>query len=242
MNTSGIYTITSHKTSKVYVGSSVRTAHRWRVHQRDLRKGVHPNLHLQRHVDKYGLEDLVFEVVRVESNPARRLGFEELLIAGLFGPACFNQAMSAKAPMTGRKHSPETLAKMSATAKGRPFPEGAHAKSLATNTGRTLTPEHLAKMSAGLKGKGLGRHHTAEAKAKMSAGNLGKTHTPETKAKMSAALKGKGLGVALTPEHAAKARVAFKGRIHTPETKAKMSAAHKLRLGSRAIKPPITTV
>ena len=204
MNTSGIYTITSRKTSKVYVGSSVRTANRWRVHQRDLRKGVHPNLHLQRHVDKYGLEDLVFEVVRVESNPARRLGFEELLIAGLFGPACFNQATSAKAPMTGRKHSPETLAKMSATAKGRPFPEGAHAKSLVTNTGRTLTPEHLAKMSAGLKGKGLGRK--------------------------------------LSPEHAAKARVARIGKTHTPETKAKMSAAHKLRLGSRAIKPPITTV
>lgn len=204
MNTSGIYTITSRKTSKVYVGSSVRTANRWRVHQRDLRKGVHTNLHLQRHVDKYGLEDLVFEVVRVEPNPTRRLGFEELLIAGLFGPACFNQATSAKAPMTGRKHSPETLAKMSATAKGRPFPEAAHAKAAATNTGRTLTPEHLAKMSAGLKGKGLGRK--------------------------------------LSPEHAAKARVARIGKTHTPETKAKMSAAHKLRLGSRAIKPPITTV
>lgn len=189
MNTSGIYTITSHKTSKVYVGSSVRTANRWRVHQRDLRNGVHGNTHLQRHVDKYGLGDLVFEVVRVESNQTRRLGFEELLIAGLFGPACFNQATSAKAPMTGRKHSPETLAKMSATAKGRPFPEGAIAKAAATNTGRTLTPEHLAKMSAGLKGKGLGRHHTAEAKAKMSAGRKGKTHTPETKAKMSAAHK-----------------------------------------------------
>lgn len=189
MNTSGIYTITSHKTSKVYVGSSVRTANRWRVHQRDLRKGVHTNLHLQRHVDKYGLEDLVFEVVRVESNPGRRLGFEELLIAGLFGPACFNQATSAKAPMTGRKHSPETLAKMSATAKGRPFPEGAHAKSLATNTGRTLTPEHLAKMSAGLKGKGLGRKLSPEHAAKARVARIGKTHTPETKAKMSAAHK-----------------------------------------------------
>lgn len=241
MNTSGIYTITSHKTSKVYVGSSVRTANRWRVHQRDLRKGVHPNLHLQRHVDKYGLEDLVFEVVRVEPNPARRLGFEELLIAGLFGPACFNQATSAKAPMTGRKHSPETLVKMSATAKGRPFSEAARAKALATNTGRTLTPEHLSKMSAALKGKGLGRHHTAEAKAKMSAGKKGVALgpcAPETREKISAALTGKPL----SPEHAAKARVARIGKTHTPETKAKMSAAHKLRLGSRAIKPPITTV
>ena len=189
MNTSGIYTITSHKTSKVYVGSSVRTAHRWRVHQRDLRKGVHTNLHLQRHVDKYGLEDLVFEVVRVEPNPTRRLGFEELLIAGLFGPACFNQATSAKAPMTGRKHTPETLAKMSATAKGRPFPEAAHAKAAATNTGRTLTPEHLAKMSAGLKGKGLGRKLSPEHAAKARVARIGKTHTPETKAKMSAAHK-----------------------------------------------------
>lgn len=185
MNTSGIYTITSHKTSKVYVGSSVRTAHRWRVHQRDLRKGVHTNLHLQRHVDKYGLEDLVFEVVRVEPNPTRRLGFEELLIAGLFGPACFNQATSAKAPMTGRKHTPETLAKMSATAKGRPFPPGAHAKSLETNRGRVHTPEQRAK-------------------AATSRGFLGHTHTPETIAKIA--------------------------------------ATKKLRLGSRAIKPPTTTV
>lgn len=189
MNTPGIYTITSRKTSKVYVGSSVGTATRWRIHQRDLRNGGHTNLHLQRHVDKHGLEDLVFEVVRVEPNPTRRLGYEELLIAGLFGPACFNQATSAKAPMTGRKHSPETLAKMSATAKGRPFSEAASAGALAANTGRVYTPEQRAKMSAALKGKGLGRHHTAEAKAKMSTGRKGKTHTPETKAKMSAAHK-----------------------------------------------------
>jgi len=169
MNHPGVYTITSRKTSKVYVGSSVRTADRWRVHRRDLRKGGHGNVHLQRHADKYGVEDLVFEVVRVEPNPTRRLGFEEVLIAGLVGPACFNQATSAKAPMTGRKHSPETRAKMSATAKGRPFPEGAHAKSVETNKGRVHTPEQRATMA--------------------SKGFLGRTHTPETKAKMSAACK-----------------------------------------------------
>jgi group I intron endonuclease len=184
MNPPGVYTITSRKTSKVYVGSSVGTATRWRVHQRDLRMGGHTNLHLQRHVDKHGLEDLVFEVVRVEPNPTRRLGYEELLIAGLFGPACFNQATSAKAPMTGRKHSPETLAKMSATAKGRPFSEAARAKALATNTGRVHTPEQRAK----------------------------------------AVSKG------------------FQGHTHTPETKSKIAAAYKLRLDSRATKPPSTTV
>jgi hypothetical protein len=84
----------------------------------------------------------------------------------------------------GRKHTPETRVKMSATRRGRP--------------GKKHTPETKAKMSAARRGR-PGRKQTPETKAKMRAINLGKKHTKETLLKMSIA----HTGVKFTPEHCA---------------------------------------
>lgn len=69
----GVYTITSKTTKNIYVGSAtVTTAHsrnsigfevRWSYHVGKLLNLKHPNIHLQAHVNKYGIEDLSFEIL-----------------------------------------------------------------------------------------------------------------------------------------------------------------------------------
>lgn len=84
-----------------------------------------------------------------------------------------NFSDGGEAPMRGKKHSPETRAKMRAA-----------------RLGKKMSPEARAKMSAA----GLGRKRppfSLETRAKMRAANLGKKLSPEHCAKLSLANKGK---------------------------------------------------
>ena len=58
-----IYTISNKLNGKVYVGSAVRPNNRRMWHLRYLRRGCHPNPHLQRAWNRYGEASFVFEVV-----------------------------------------------------------------------------------------------------------------------------------------------------------------------------------
>ena len=100
---------------------------------------------------------------------------------------------------TGRKHTAEARAKMSASRRLCP-----------NFLGRKHTAETLAKMSAAQ----MGHKTSVETRAKLSAARkLQQSHTAETRAKMSAALKGR--------------QSPFLGRKHTAEARAKMSASLK---------------
>lgn len=60
----GIYIIRSKiKPERIYVGSSARVNHRMSIHKTQLKHGRHNNAKLSRHVNKYGLDDLFFEVI-----------------------------------------------------------------------------------------------------------------------------------------------------------------------------------
>lgn len=63
MENTGIYKIVSTKNNRTYVGSAVNIKRRWSRHKRDLLKNVHHSRFLQRHYNKYGLEDLTFSVL-----------------------------------------------------------------------------------------------------------------------------------------------------------------------------------
>jgi len=63
LNKSGIYKIISKSQGKCYIGSSISINKRWNTHICYLRKGNHPNKYLQNVYNKYGEDDLVFEVV-----------------------------------------------------------------------------------------------------------------------------------------------------------------------------------
>lgn len=121
---------------------------------------------------------------------------------------------------TGRKHTPETIAKMrvaksnvsqetrakiSKAKTGKPHSEETRTKLSASHTGKTLSTETRAKIGDATRGKPLSAEHRAklrensasgrpEVRAKISASHVGLLHTPEARAKMSIAHTGKIIG------------------------------------------------
>ena len=59
----GVYKIESILNGRIYIGSSVNVLRRWRLHKSELLNNKHHSIILQRHVNKYGLEDLVFSLL-----------------------------------------------------------------------------------------------------------------------------------------------------------------------------------
>ncbi len=60
---SGIYNIRNLINKDIYIGSAVSLTNRFARHKRDLSKNQHQNRHLQRAVNKYGIENFIFEVI-----------------------------------------------------------------------------------------------------------------------------------------------------------------------------------
>lgn len=58
-----IYSIASNVSGRKYIGSTVELDKRKDRHWRELKAGKHHNVFLQRHADKYGIDDLSFEVI-----------------------------------------------------------------------------------------------------------------------------------------------------------------------------------
>ena len=78
---SGIYSITSRKNGKRYIGSSIGIDRRWRDHLHDLKNNKHFNSHLQNHYNKYGEDDLIFTIVEVINRDKLSLqDFKKLLL------------------------------------------------------------------------------------------------------------------------------------------------------------------
>lgn len=218
----GVYSITSKTNSKVYIGSSKSVHQRWAEHKSCLRHNRHHNNHLQAHVNKYGLGDLVFEVMEVEPDEALRTGLEQLLVTALYGPNCFNQGRDVLAPALGRVVSPETRAKLSKINKGRKASPETRALLSAAGKGRKQSPESIEKTRQA----SLGRVKSPETRAKISAAKTGKSHPPhteETKAKMSAAAAGR----TVSAEVRSKISSTNRGRIKSTEARLNMSLARK---------------
>lgn len=68
-HSSGIYQIRCLPTGKIYIGSAINLRDRWRLHQRDLRRGEHGNRHLQSAWDKYGEASFEFTVLQLVDPP-----------------------------------------------------------------------------------------------------------------------------------------------------------------------------
>jgi len=65
LSMSGIYAIRCKPTGKIYVGSSSRLGKRWTMHKRQLHRGQHHSLHLQRAWLKHGEDAFSFEVLQI---------------------------------------------------------------------------------------------------------------------------------------------------------------------------------
>jgi len=146
--TCGVYMIASAIDGRFYIGSSVDIISRWKGHKRDLKRGGHHSAHLQRFVNKNGIESIFFCILKdlpIGTDPrkveqvyidalcpgfnvckvatsclgikrsaecceknrqaqiARNLGGKRNPMYGTKGP---------KSPNYGKKHKPETIAKM----------------------------------------------------------------------------------------------------------------------------------
>ena len=206
-----IYKITCLINGKPYVGQT-RQPLRKRIYKHiSASKSGRPGIDAA--IAKYGWESFTVKVLKV--CPVEMLNEREMY---------WIKKLNSKAPngynltdggdgCIGYKHTAESLAKISATSKGRP----------SWNKGNKMSDEQKAKISASEKGRpawNKGKKMSDEARARMSASKsgekhpmFGKHHSDETRAKMSAAQKGKP-----SPS---------KGKKRSPEACARMSIAQQ---------------
>lgn len=216
----GIYQILNSVNGNRYVGSAVNLRKRWQNHLSGLRRGQHPNRHLQRAYDKYGESAFVFSLLEHIEDSLQLIPREQYYLdtflpeynisptAGSqlgFRPSAETRTNLSIAQM-GKRHSMETRQKMSKAQKGRLFSE-----------------EHRRKLSEAQKGErnhNYGKHPSADTLRKLSGVTkgernpfYGKHHSKETRRKLSEANRGK--------------RHPNYGKHHSAETRAKMSEARK---------------
>lgn len=152
----------------------------------------------------------------------------------------------------GRRHTPESLVKLSASLKGRKLgPE--HVAGMSTRMkAKWADPEFKAKqkkvmrdgrvgspkVAEAQRNRATGKKHTPETRAKMSAWQIGKKHSDETKRRIGEKHKGRKKTPEqveemrqrpFTPEHRAKISAGLKGRVMSPEWRAKNSAGLRRR-------------
>jgi len=234
--TSGVYIIQNLTNRRIYVGSSFHAEVRWTEHQWHLRNGSHDNGHLQAAWFKYGPD--VFQFLIIEECAREVLTEREQWWIDWLGAADretgYNIAKNVIAPMLGRKHKPESIAKMTAHHIGakrspescarmseaqlrnqKPVSDETRAKMSAAHTGQKHSEETIAQMRIAHSGF----RHTEEFKAS----RRGVKFTDEHRANISAAKKGRP-GRKLTDTEKANLRASNLGRKHTAEARAKMSA------------------
>jgi group I intron endonuclease len=177
--TSAIYAIVNNVTRDMYVGSAVAVNRRWSAHRRALAKNCHYNTRLQRAYDKYGTDAFDWEIVQFVDDKNKLISQEQFWI-NFFAPA-YNGRPIANSPL-GTKHSAETRAKMSASAKKKVF-----------------TEEHKQNISKAKKGICTA---SDEQRKRLSVMNTGKVYSAEVRAKVSASLIGNKRAASKTPKKA----------------------------------------
>lgn len=111
----GIYKIINTANKKIYIGSSINIEHRWYQHKYYLKNNIHNNKHLQRAWNKYGEDVFIFKII--EECREDELLLKEQYWINRYN-VCddkigYNISLIAGSPMKGRKHTKETLKKVS---------------------------------------------------------------------------------------------------------------------------------
>ncbi|QSF43464.1 GIY-YIG nuclease family protein [Paenibacillus tianjinensis] len=117
LNVSGIYAIVRKdelKREKIYIGSSINVAVRWRTHKADLKSNRHRNAHLQFAWNKYGKEKFHIELLEIVKDKEELVYRENLWIYALNTGDSEHGYNMLVADVNGRTiHSDETRKKMS---------------------------------------------------------------------------------------------------------------------------------
>ena len=235
---SGIYKISSKcKPERIYIGSAGYVQGRWGQHMRSLKLNKHHSIKLQRHYNKYGENDLVFEILTTCEK--EELIEKEQYFIDVYNPY-FNCSPIAGSRM-GSKATPETRKRLSESHKGYIVSEETRKKLSEIGKGRKHTEESRRKMSISQTGHVTwitGKHHSEETKRRIGIKNKGKIspyknipRTEETKRRISRKRSGQKLSI----EHREKLRKSHLGQIAWNKGKPH-SEAHKQNLKKAWIK------
>jgi len=180
--TAGIYEISNAATGVRYIGSAQCIKTRLSQHRTMLKHGRHHSIALQRAWDKYGADCFQLSTVVILED-RELLTTEQRFLDAEHRGETYNIAKDAVAWMKGRKHSPETIERMSESRKGNKSRTGVPSHWL----GKKLSPEHVANMAAAK------TNPSPETREKMRLAKLGKKQSPEHVAKGVAIRTGRKL-------------------------------------------------
>lgn len=182
-NKSGIYRIYSIcNTERFYIGSAKKFRARRNMHFLDLKKNIHHSPKLQRHYNKYGKDDLIFEIL--EFCDVDNLIEREDYYIKLYHPY-FNCNPNASSRLG--THATEETRKKQRERKIGHVPWNKGLSGYTVDRDYVITKETREKISKTL--KQFFQDHP-EAKDHLHNINIGKTYSEETKQKRSDALKG----------------------------------------------------
>ena len=108
----GVYSIKNLINGKFYIGSSQNIQRRKYYHFSLLKRGCHKNFRLQQAINKYGLENFVFEILEICELPILIDKEQEWIDKFWNDGMLYNIAQKAGASFRGRKHSNKTIKKM----------------------------------------------------------------------------------------------------------------------------------
>lgn len=209
MSESGIYSIDGP--SGQYIGSAKNFSKRKEGHFQALRSGNHHSRHLQRAYNKHGRDAFTFRVMLVCGVDAL-IDFEQRCLDE-FRPA-YNGTLLAVAPSkdpevakriarsnTGKKQSPEQVAKRVAARAGYLHAEGVKKAIGAGNRGKKRTPEQVEANRQAPKLSGPDHPQYGKAipdwhKRLLSRVHAGKTISEEVRRKTSQTMRGMNSGAA----------------------------------------------
>ena len=116
----GVYAIRNLINGKVYIGSTTDSfRNRWNNHKKRLKKGTHYNKHLQSAYNKYGKDNLVFQIIEITQpeNAVEREGYYIKFYNSLNPKYGYNQV---EVNLSGKiKMSESTKKKLSEIAKNQ---------------------------------------------------------------------------------------------------------------------------
>lgn len=163
---SGVYKISSLcKPDRIYIGSAVDIKYRWWNHLYTLKKSRHHSIKLQNHYNKYGPDDLTFEVL-VECSKEELTKTEQKYLDSM--SPYFNILKHAHS-MLGFKHSDETKRKIGLKNKGKQ---------------PRLGMKHTEESKDAIRQKKLGRKQSASRCRKISKSLLGNKNAVGNKNKL----------------------------------------------------------
>lgn len=186
----GIYIIENLINGDFYVGQSIDIKHRTNYHMRALKKGIHYNIHLQRAVNKYGIENFSPRILLLCEED--QLTYYEQSIVDNMNPAynicrlCVDSTKGLFLSEESKRRMSENHADFSGEKspwKGRHHTEETKEKLREKRKLYVCTDATKQKLSERRRGK----KHTEKTKQKMSENQIGennsfynKKHTDET--------------------------------------------------------------